>query len=505
MPVPSLAGLCRRVIWDNIDELSYVSTFPYFKVRDILKQVKTASQLAVIEEYSPQIVGEDAELWEAFCKRDFRVPMKRHPEWHPPEDPRAWREVYELFAESEREEEMKALAMLGATYADLNKTKMENKTAIGDPRKLPKAPSGGGFGRSRGKGPGPGSATLTFGGGARTTNAVQKAKKEAMEAAARKRLSVPKTMRPTAHLAKVTKAPESMKADFRIRAQPKFIPPTAPAVAKRPREEDDERAQMESRLLAAKRPKVQPKPMSDEELRSGSSKLVEVTKLTAVTGSESHSSASPKKPRSLFSRPQGASIPQSKVTIKTVGKPGPNSAPEKTASALKTKAGHPGSAATNKPSSSTAKSASPLEHQPSRPGISKSSTAARQRIDRVSSPVCEDYKSSKIVPPRPVSRSPSVASDLWGSPEPEARGPNGRRSSFKSNSTRSSSPAAPPAGRPANQRANTPPTTATAHEAELSSPPKRKLDEAPPPATGGAAAHPPVKKKKVDIFMRRKR
>lgn len=508
MPVPSLAGLCRRVIWDNIDELSYVSTLPYFKVRDILKQVKTASQLAVIEEYSPQIVGEDAELWEAFCRRDFRVPMKREP--REPEDPRAWRDVYEFYAEEERRREAEALQKLGATYADLNKMKMENKTAIGDPRKLPKAPSGGGFGRSRGKGPGPGSATLTFGGGARTTNAVQKAKKEAMEAAARKRLSVPKTMRPTAHLAKVTKAPESMKADFRIRAQPKFIPPTAPTVAKRPRDEDDERGQMEARLLAAKRPKVQPKTMSEEELRSGSSKSGEVTKLAAKPRSELHSSASPNKPRSLFSRPQSASIPQSKVTIKTVGRPSPNAAPEKTTGALKTKAGRPGSAATSNPSSSAAKFAAPPKQQPSRPGNLRSSAPARQgndlsRARRVASPVCEEYKPSKIAPLKRVSRSPSVASDMFSSPEPEAPGPSGRRSSFKSNSSRSSSPAAPARARPANQRANTPPTAATSHEPRSGSPPKRKPDEALAATNGGAAAHPPAKKKKVDIFMRRKR
>lgn len=501
MPVPSLAGLCRRVIWDNIDELSYVSTLPYFKVRDILKQVKTASQLAVIEEYSPQIVGEDAELWEAFCRRDFRVPMKREP--CEPENPRAWRDVYEFYADLERKKEAEALAKLGATYADLNKMKLENKTAIGDPRKLPKAPSGGGFGRSRGKGPGPGSATLTFGGGARTTNAVQKAKKEAMEAAARKRLSVPKTMRPTAHLAKVTKAPESMKADFRIRAQPKFNPPTtAPTVVKRQREEDDERGQMEARLLAAKRPKVQPKTMSDEELRSGSSKSAEVTKLAAKPRSELHQSASPNKPRSLFSRPQSASIQMSKVTTKTVGKPSPSAAPDKTAGAPKTKASHPGSAATSNASSSAAKSASqPSKQQPSRPGQLRSSAPARQ----VASPVCEEYKPSRIAPPKLVSRSPSVASDMFSSPEPEAAGPSGRRSSFKSSSSRSSSPAAPARGRAANQRADTPPTAATAHEARPGSPPKRKPDEAPAAASGGAAAHPPAKKKKVDIFMRRKR
>ncbi|KKY32943.1 putative rna polymerase ii transcription factor siii subunit a [Diaporthe ampelina] len=507
MPVPTLAGLCRRVIWDNIDELSYVSTLPYWKVRDILKQVKTATQLAVIEEYSPQIVGEDAELWEAFCKRDFRVPMKREP--YLPENSRSWRQVYEHYAEEERKKEALALEQLGATYAGLNKMKMANKTAIGDPRQLPKAPSSGGFGRSRGKGPGPGSATLTFGGGARTSNAVQKAKKEAQEAAARKRLSVPKTMRPTAHLAKVTKAPESMKAEFRIKAQPKFISPSAPTVAKRPREEDEERGQMEARLLAAKRPKVQPKIVSDEELRSGSFKSGEGSKLAATPRSESKPSTTPKKPRSLFSRPQSASTPQSRVTIKTVGKPSSDASPEKTGGTPKMKAGPPGSVATNNSSWSAGNSASPPTQRPYRQEIPRIRAVTRPGNDlspasRVSSPGCEDYKPSRIAPKR-ASRSPSVTSSVFGSPEPEAApGPSGQRSSFKSNSSRSSSPAAPPPARPA-KRADTPPAVAAAHEARSSSPPKRRLDEAPTAAEGGAAAHPPVKKKKVDIFMRRKR
>lgn len=498
MSVPSLAGLCRRVIWDNIDELSYVSTLPYFKVRDILKQVKTASQLAVIEEYSPQIIGEDAELWEAFCKRDFRVPMKRDP--LEPENPRAWRQLYEYYAEEERNKESLALEKLGATYADLNKMKLENKTVIGDPRQLPKAPSGGGFGRSRGKGPGPGSATLTFGGGARTTNAVQKAKKEAMEAAARKRLSVPKTMRPTAHLAKVTKAPESMKTEFRIKAQPKFILPTAPAVAKRPREGDDERSQMEARLLAAKRPKV----VSDAQLKAGSSESAEKSKLAATPRSESKPSTSPRKPRSLFARPQSVTVPQAKVTIKTVGKPSQNAAPGKAGGALKRTDGHPGSATATNSSSSAVGSASTPREQPSRTGIFKSSAVGRQgnhlsRVSRVSSPACEEYKLSKIAPPR-ASRSPSVDPELFGSPEPAPPGPLGRRPT----SSRSSSPAGPPPTRPAKQACN-PPTTAAAHEAEPSSSPKRKPEEAPADVDGRPAAHPPAKKKRVDIFMRRKR
>jgi hypothetical protein len=507
MPVPTLVQLCHAKIRKNIDQVMYVSTLPYWKVRDpILKHVKLASQLAIIEEYSPQIIGEDEELWEALCKRDFYVPMKRDPRQPDPDDAQPWRQVYEYYAEEERKKEALALEQLGASFAGLDKMKLANQTAIGDPRKLPKVPAGLAFGRSRGKGAGPG-ATLTFGGGARTTNAVRKAKREAMEVAARKRLSAPKTMRQTAHLAQVTKAPESMKAEARIRAQPKFIPPGAPAAVKRRREEDDERGQMEARLLAAKRSKVEPKSTSDEELRSGSSKSVEGSKL--ATKSESKPSTTPKKPRSLFSRPQSTSTPQSKVTTKTVGKPGPTAAPERTGGVPKTVAGLPGPSAATNPSFPAGKSASPPTKRPSRPEASSASAVARQRNDlsrvsRVLSPGFEDYKISKIVPPKRSSRSPSVASSVFGSPEPEAAGHSGRRSSFKSNSSRSSSPPAPPPARTA-QRANTPPTAAAPHEAKSTLPPKRKLDEALTAVDGRAAAHPPAKKKKVDIFMRRKR
>lgn len=474
MPVKSLVELCHNKIKKNIDQVMYVSTLPYWKVRDpILKHVKDASQLATIEEYSPQIRGEDAELWEAMCKRDFLVPMKRDP--RQPENPQAWREVYEYYADQERKREAEALEQLGASLAGLDKERMANQTSIGDPRKLPKVPSGLAFGRTRGKGPGPG-ATLTFGGGARTTNAVQKAKREAMEAAARKRLSVPKNMRQTANLAKVTKAPESMKKEARIRAQPKFIPPGSPTVVKRRRVEDDLRGQMEARLLAAKRPKIQPKIMSDEELRAGSSNPVEGSQPAAP--SESSPSTTPKKPSSLFSRQQ------SKATVKTVVKHSSNAAPERTGAALKTTAGHPGSSA----------SVSAVDRQ--RTDLS--------RVSRVLSPGFEKHKPSKIAPPKRSSRSSSVASSIFGSPEPEAPGPSGRRSSFKSNSSTSSSPAAPPPARTA-QRANTPPTAAMPREAKSSPPPKRKLDEAPPAVDGRAAVHPPAKKKKVDIFMRRKR
>ncbi|POS73622.1 RNA polymerase II transcription factor SIII subunit A [Diaporthe helianthi] len=509
MPVKSLVQLCQATVRKHIDQVDYVSTLPYWRIKDpILKHIKNASQLAVIEENSPQIVGEDSELWEAMCKRDFMVPMKRDP--REPENPRAWRQVYEYYAEEERKKEAVALEQLGASFAGLNKMKLANKTAIGDPRKLPKAPTAGlAFGRSRGKGAGPG-ATLNFGGGARTSNAVKKAKREAMEAAARKRLSVPKNVRQTGNLAKVTQAPESMKTEARIRAQPKYVPPGSSNATKRQREEeeeedhdDDERGQMESRLLAAKRPRIQPKAMSDEELRPGSSGSAEGSHRAATPRSEPRPSTTPSKPRGLFSRPQSASIQQSKVTTKTVGKPGPSAAPQ---SAQKTKASLPGRSAATMPSSFAGQSASPPTKRPSRPEPPRVSTVSKNGTDmsRFISPGVEAHRPRKIAPPKRSSRSPSVASSIFGSPEPEASGPSGRRSSFNSNSSRSSSSPGPPQARPA-QHLNTPPTASSSHAAIPGSPSKRKLDDAPTSGEGRPAANPPAKKKKVDIFMRRKR
>lgn len=486
MPVKSLVQLCQATVRRHIDQVDYVSTLPYWRVKDpILKHIKNASQLAVIEENSPQIIGEDSELWEAMCKRDFMVPMKRDP--REPEDPRAWRQVYEYYAEEERKKEAVALEQLGASFAGLNKMKMANKTAIGDPRRLPKAPTGGlAFGRSRGKGAGPG-ATLTFGGGGRTSNAVKKAKREALEVAARKRLSVPKNVRQTGNLAKVTQAPESMKTEARIKAQPKFVPPGSSTATKRQHEEDDERSQMESRLLAAKRPKIQPKTMSNQELRPGSSGSGEESHRATMSRSEPRQSTTPSKPRGLFSRSHGATIQQSKVTTKTVG--GPSAAAQ---SIPKTKASMPGRSAVTKPSSSAGHSASPPTQRPSRQATD---------VSRFVSPGIEAHKPRKIAPPKRTSRSPSVTSSIFGSPEPETSRPSGRRSSFGS---RSSSSPAPQQARSA-QRPSTPPTASSSYAARPGSPPKRKLDDALTSGEGRPAAHPPAKKKKVDIFMRRKR
>ncbi|KAK7745333.1 hypothetical protein SLS53_002829 [Cytospora paraplurivora] len=489
MSVPSLAGLCRKTIFANIDELSYVSTLPYDKCREILQHVKTPQQLAVIEEYSPQIVGEDSELWEAFIKKDFRVPMKRKN--YEPENPRSWRKVYERYAKEEAEEEAAALAQLGATFAGLNKAKQENKTGIADPRLLPSAGRTGGIARSRNRGFGTGTANLTFGGGARTSNVVKKAKKEAMEMAARKKLSTP-ALKPRTNLVKVQQAPESMRNEYRIKRQPAFLPPTAKTATKRPREDDD-RAQREARLLAAKKPKV----LRDDELEDPTRNAPGPSKPIAAASTKSVASSNPKKPPvGLFSHAHNPSRQQhNKVIVKTGGsQPVSRASPEKASGALQARPGGHSSLAKTHSTSSR-----PTTVSRTTKDLDASSTS------RASSPGLEDFRPRKTKPRR-SSPSSSVASSLFGSPEPGSPASDrGRRSSFHSNDGHAASTSPPPAN------------TKRSGISEAGSPPKRHVEDFDVAGTssaaaatsaaggGGASAQPPRKKKRVDIFMRPKK
>lgn len=444
-------------------------------------------------------MGEDSELWEAFIKKDFRVPMKRKN--YEPENPRLWRRVYERYAREEAEEEAAALAQLGATFAGLNKAKQENKTGIADPRLLPSAGRSGGIARSRNRGFGTGTANLTFGGGARTSNVVKKAKKEAMEMAARKKLSTP-ALKPRTNLVKVQQAPESMRNEYRIKRQPAFLPPTAKTATKRPRE-DDGRAQREARLLAAKKPTV----LRDDELEDTALDAPGPNKPLAPASTKSGALSNPKKPPvGLFSHAHNPSRQQhSRVIVKAGGShPVPRASPEKASGAPKARPSHhPSSAKTQStPSGPTAV-----------PRTSKALDAPA--ISRVSSPGLEDFRPRKIQPRR-SSRSSSVASSLFGSPEPGSPAPGrGRRSSFRSDDGHAPSPLAAASASP--PPATTRRSEGTSEAARAGSPPEHHAEDLDGAGTssgaatsatgggGGASAQPPRKRKKIDIFMRPKK
>lgn len=308
-----------------------------------------------------------------------------------------------------------------------------------------------------------------------------------MEVAARKKLATP-ILRPRANLVKVQTAPESMRNEYRIKRQPALLSHSTKTGIKRPREEDDERAQREARLLAAKKPKTLPNVLRDDELEDSSAAT---PKPAAAFTSRSEASSRAKTPMGLFSRAHNPSHQQNKV-IKTVGQAVPRA-----------RSGRPAEPAKKQSYSSRPASASPQSQPSSHAQASRMNTVA----SRVSSPGLEDFRPRKIRPRR-SSRSTSVTSSLFGSPEPGSPAPSRRRSSFQSSDGLSPSP---PTKRSGAREA----VKVQRGEVKAETPSERNIEDpdvagnssaATTSGTGsGTAAQPPRRKKKVDIFMRPKK
>ncbi|KAJ9643240.1 hypothetical protein H2204_002136 [Knufia peltigerae] len=139
MPADSLVDMCIRACIKRRGILPSVGDLPYDLVRPILAKIESPEQLHQIEQSSPQIAGEDAELWLNFIKRDI-------PDWHlkphQPSNPKNWYKVYrKLQADDERSRAEKE-ERLKAAFANIQDEKERNTTVIKARQHLPlQAPS----------------------------------------------------------------------------------------------------------------------------------------------------------------------------------------------------------------------------------------------------------------------------------------------------------------------------------------------------------------------------
>jgi transcription elongation factor B polypeptide 3 len=85
--VHPLEDLCIRVLMDNIDKLYYFGDAPYYLLKQVLQKCNP-KQLSRLEKFNPQIMDETDELWEEFCKKEFRG---REPD---EDEDECWRELY---------------------------------------------------------------------------------------------------------------------------------------------------------------------------------------------------------------------------------------------------------------------------------------------------------------------------------------------------------------------------------------------------------------------------
>ncbi|CAG8978139.1 hypothetical protein HYALB_00013022 [Hymenoscyphus albidus] len=228
MPAPSLVESCTRACIKNLRSLTDIGDFEYFKIRDILKYLSSPEQLHQIEVNSPQIRGEDAELWQKFIARD--IPNWEKKNWAP-KDGLKWYEVYRKYKKAQAQEIARDEEVLRNAMQGLKQHKETHVSKIVDARTLPKLPrdprmlANGGTPRKKGlnlqKAP---PSSLVWSGGSKTKMVDSKgvfarAKREAREIKAMGKLSVP-THQLAGSRKQIVQAPAGMVNQYRTAAQP---------------------------------------------------------------------------------------------------------------------------------------------------------------------------------------------------------------------------------------------------------------------------------------------
>ncbi|PQE15517.1 hypothetical protein CJF32_00006910 [Rutstroemia sp. NJR-2017a WRK4] len=225
---PSLLSTATKACIRNVNKLEDIGDLEYWKIRHILKQIKSPEQLHTLEVNCPHIAGEDAELWQAFIARDFPSSKTKN---YVPKNPVKWYQVYMKYKKEHKIEIERDREILRNTMAGLKKHKESHLSKVVDIGALPKIPrdprmrandggvplKGKGFAKAA-------PSSLMWGSGSRTkmtdgASVLTKARREAKEITQRTKLSVPTNML-SGRLGQVKKAPEGMRNAYRTAAQP---------------------------------------------------------------------------------------------------------------------------------------------------------------------------------------------------------------------------------------------------------------------------------------------
>jgi len=250
---------------------------PYRIARKFLVKIPTAKQLHDIELRSPQIIGEDAELWKKFIQKEVTHWQKKN---YQPRNNANWYEVYMRYKKEEADELKRDREQLQSAMDKIYQEQRGNLSKKVESRFLPKPPkdpymlaNNGGVPISvRNKSGRPGqtihrSRPISYIGPAATgvkrhVNIVQKAKREAaILSAARQqgRANLP-TFR-----TQIKKAPASMVNEYqRAASEEKKRIPTRPSISPAsvslpPPNSDIEKREARLRAIKASGAKVTPK------------------------------------------------------------------------------------------------------------------------------------------------------------------------------------------------------------------------------------------------------
>ncbi|KAI4748083.1 hypothetical protein E4T50_01627 [Aureobasidium sp. EXF-12298] len=117
----TLFDMAQRACIRNVMDMYDVGDLRYETIRPVLKNVTNPAQLRQIEEASPHIAEDDAELWQAFIRRDISKAESKLQVTRP-KNPSSWWKVYRKL---KREDEAETREAEDRLKAALNRHKVD--------------------------------------------------------------------------------------------------------------------------------------------------------------------------------------------------------------------------------------------------------------------------------------------------------------------------------------------------------------------------------------------
>lgn len=192
---------------------------PRERVRELLSKINNPGQLRTIEINSPHLQTETAEYWKRLIQKEFPVECKEKN--YTPKNPENWYKMYEKYSIERQLSRKEAEERMRQQFQGLQQKKDTRVSHIVDQKLLPRPPkTGRNLGSQRGAAYEKATGNLSFGRGSRTSNALQKARRQATEyKLIRSSLANPFRATPTGS---VKAAPVGMVDAKRIASLPAF-------------------------------------------------------------------------------------------------------------------------------------------------------------------------------------------------------------------------------------------------------------------------------------------
>lgn len=204
----SLVEMCTRVAVANVNLITGFGNMPpNDTMREILRAVKTAHQLHLLELGSEDIYDETEPHWQRIIRKDFPLLQKEH-QWTT-DNRKHWHKVWDKYKATQVAAESDAIEKLKASITANNKERDSNRAVIVNANQIPRLPRDNKGPRTQHWSAQPRVANQSF---------LQKARNQARAETARFRLSTATGKLPV-RLGQIQRAPESMVNEKRVQRQ----------------------------------------------------------------------------------------------------------------------------------------------------------------------------------------------------------------------------------------------------------------------------------------------